>query len=94
MNCLIGYDLVEDSFGKNKSGTYISKWGRKKLQSVLYQIVLTVIANNKKLCQLYDCLKIRKNNPLEKVFTLIFTLSKKKVYYELELVFGSYRKSS
>ena len=29
----------------------------------------------------------------KKVLTLIFTLSKKKVYYEPELVFGSYRKS-
>ena len=29
----------------------------------------------------------------KKVLTLIFTLSKKKVYYEAERVFGSYRKS-
>ena len=53
--------------------------------------------------QLYDYLKTRENNPLKKmqalvviskkVLTLIFTLSKKKVYYQPELVFGEYRKS-
>ena len=91
------------SSGKNKSGTCISKRGRKNLRSVLYQISLTMVANNKELRQLYDYLKTRENNPLKKmqalvviskkVLTLIFTLSKKKAYYEPELVFGSYRKS-
>lgn len=103
MSRLAGYNLIEDSSGKNKSGTCISKRGRKNLRSVLYQISLTMVANNKELRQLYDYLKTRENNPLKKmqalvviskkVLTLIFTLSKKKAYYEPELVFGSYRKS-
>lgn len=103
MSRLSGYNLIEDSSGKNKSGTCISKRGRKNLRSVLYQISLTMVANNKQLRQLYDYLKTRENNPLKKmqalvviskkVLTLIYTLSKKKAYYKPELVFGSYRKS-
>ena len=103
MSRLAGYNLIEDSSGKNKSGTCISKRGRKNLRSVLYQISLTMVATNKEMRQLYDYLKTREDNPLKKmqalvvvskkVLTLIFTLSKKKAYYEPELVFGSYRKS-
>lgn len=103
MSRMAGYNLIEDSSSKSKSGTCISKRGRKNLRSVLYQISLTMVANNKELRQLYDYLKTRENNPLKKmqalvviskkVLTLIFTLSKKKAYYEPELVFGSYRKS-
>ena len=54
MSRLAGYNLIEDSSGKNKSGTCISKRGRKNLRSVLYQISLTMVANNKELRQLYD----------------------------------------
>lgn len=103
MSRLAGYNLIEDSSGKNKSGTCISKRGRKNLRSVLYQISMTMVATNKEMRQLYDYLKTRENNPLKKmqalvviskkVLTLIFTLSKKKVYYQPELVFGEYRKS-
>lgn len=103
MSRLAGYNLIEDSSGKNKSGTCISKRGRKNLRSVLYQISLTMVATNKEMRQLYDYLKTREQNPLKKmqalvviskkVLTLIFTLSKKKEYYQSELVFGEYRKS-
>ena len=103
MSRLAGYNLIEDSSGKNQSGTCISKRGRKNLRSVLYQISLTMVANNKEMRQLYDYLKTREKNPLKKmqalvviskkVLTLIFILSKKKAYYQPELVFGEYRKS-
>ena len=63
MSRLAGYNLIEDSSGKNKSGTCISKRGRKNLRSVLYQISLTMVANNKELRQLYDYLKTREKNP-------------------------------
>ena len=103
MSRLAGYNLIEDSSGKNQSGTCISKRGRKNLRSVLYQISLTMVATNKEMRQLYDYLKKREKNPLKKmqalvvvskkVLTLIFTLSQKKAYYQPELVFGEYRKS-
>lgn len=63
MSRLVGYNLIEDSFGKNKSGTCISKHGRKNLRNVLYQISLTMVATNKEMWQLYNYLKTsRKGN--------------------------------
>ena len=76
MSRLAGYNLIEDSSGKNKSGTCISKRGRKNLRSVLYQISLTMVANNKELRQLYDYLKTREKNPLKKMQSLMAVAAK------------------
>lgn len=46
MSRMARYNLVEDSSGKNKSGTKISKRGRKNLRGVLYQMALTMVATN------------------------------------------------
>ena len=46
MSRMAGYNLVEDSSGKNKSGTKISKRGRKNLRGVLCQMALTMVATN------------------------------------------------
>jgi len=54
---LAGYNLVEDSSGKNKSGTMISKRGRKNLRSVLYQMALGMVAVNDEMKELYIYLK-------------------------------------
>lgn len=88
MSRMAGYNLVEDSSGKNKSGTCISKRGRKNLRCVLYKMALTMVAVNSEMKQLYGYLKTRENNPLKKmqalvvvskkILTMIFTLSKKK----------------
>ena len=102
MSRMAGYNLVEDSSGKNKSGTCISKRGRKNLRCVLYKTALTMVAVNSEMKQLYGYLKTRENNPLKKmqalvvvskkILTMIFTLSKKKEYYNPEHVFGNVRK--
>lgn len=102
MSRMAGYNLIEDSSGKNKSGTCISKRGRKNLRCVLYKMALTMVAVNPEMKQLYCYLKTRENNPLKKmqalvvvskkILTMIFTLSKKKEYYNPELVFGNVRK--
>lgn len=94
MSRMAGYNLVEDSSGKNKSGTCISKRGRKNLRCVLYKTALTMVAVNSEMKQLYGYLKTRENNPLKKmqalvvvskkILTMIFTLSKKKEYYNPE----------
>ena len=59
MSCMVGYNFVEDSSGKNKSRTEISKRGRKNLRSVLYQMALTMVATNDEIKQLYHYLKTR-----------------------------------
>ena len=100
---LAGYNLIEDSSGKNKSGTAISKRGRKNLRRVLYQISLTMVATNPEMKQLYNYLKTRKENPLKKmqalvvigkkVLSLIYALAKKKEYYDSSRALGEVRKN-
>lgn len=102
MGRMAGYNLIEDSSGKNKSGTCISKRGRKNLRCVLYQMALTMVAVNPEIKRLYNYLKTRKQNPLKKmqamvvvgkkILTMIFTLSKKKEKYNPDYVFGTVRK--
>ena len=102
MSRMAGYNLVEDSSGKNKSGTKISKRGRKNLRSVLYQMALAMVATNEEMKQLYHYLKTREKSPLrkmqalivvsKKILTLIHALAKKKESYEPEKVFGHIRR--
>lgn len=102
MSRMAGYNLVEDSSGKNKSGTKISKRGRKNLRSVLYQMALTMVATNDEMKQLYHYLKTRGKDPLrkmqalivisKKILTLIHTLARKKESYDPDKVFGNVRR--
>lgn len=98
---LAGYNLVEDSSGKNKSGTVISKRGRKGLRSVLYQMAFTMVGTNEEMKALYKYLTNRKDNPLKKkqalvviskkIITIIYSLLKKQETYKPELVLGAAR---
>ena len=100
---MAGYNLVEDSSGKNKSGTVISKRGRRNLRSVLYQMAFTLVAVNKEMKELYAYLKTRPNNPLKnkqaliviakKAISVIYNLIKKNTVYRAELVLGEFRKN-
>ena len=102
MSRMAGYNLKEDSSGKNKSGTCISKRGRKNLRSVLYQMAVTMIVTNPEMKELYHYLKTRENNPLKKmqamvvvskkILVLVHALTKKEEYYEAEKVFGTVRR--
>ncbi len=102
MSRMAGYNLVEDSSGKNKSGTKISKRGRKNLRSVLYQMALTMVATNDEMKQLYHYLKTREKSPLrkmqalivvsKKILVIIHTLAKKKESYDPDKVFGYVRR--
>ena len=102
MSRMAGYNLVEDSSGKNKSGTKISKRGRKNLRSVLYQMALTMVATNDEIKELYHYLKTREKDPLrkmqalvvvsKKILSIIHTLAKKKENYDPDKVFGCVRR--
>ena len=102
MSRMAGYNLVEDSSGKNKSGTKISKRGRKNLRCVLYQMALTMVATNDEMKQLYHYLKTREKAPLrkmqalivvsKKILELIHALAKKKENYDPGKVFGHVRR--
>lgn len=96
-----GYNLIEDSSGKSKSGTCISKRGRSKLRCVLYQMAYTMVSVNKEMKALYKYLKTRKDNPLKKkqalvviskkIITIIHSLLKKQTTYDPRLVLGAVR---
>ena len=102
MSRMAGYNLVEDSSGKNKSGTKISKRGRKNLRCVLYQMALIMVATNDEMKQLYHYLKTREKAPLrkmqalivvsKKILELIHALAKKKENYDPGKVFGHVRR--
>lgn len=102
MSRMAGYNLVEDSSGKNKSGTKISKRGRKNLRSVLYQMALTMVATNEEMKELYHYLKTREKDPLrkmqalvvisKKILSIIHTLARKKENYDPDKVFGCVRR--
>ena len=100
---MAGYNLVEDSSGKNVSKTCISKRGRKNLRNVLYQMARTMVAVNPEMKELHQYLKTRPNNPLKKkqalvviskkIITVIYNLVKKQTEYKAELVLGEFRKN-
>ena len=97
-----GYNLVEDSSGKSKSGTCISKRGRKQLRSILYKMAFTMVGQNAEMKELYQYLINRTANPLKKkqalivvskkIITVIYSLLKKREEYRPELVLGMVRK--
>ena len=97
-----GYNLIEDSSGKSKSGTCISKRGRSQLRSVLYQMAFTMVGQNAEMKELYSYLTTRKVNPLKKkqalvvvskkIITVIYSLLKKRADYNPNLVLGAVRK--
>lgn len=100
---MAGYNLIEDSSGKNKSGTAISKRGRKNLRNILYQMAMIMVSVNDEMKELYTYLKTRSNNPLKKkqalvviskkIITVIYNLVKKQTKYKPELVLGEFRKN-
>lgn len=68
---LAGYNLTENSSGKNKSKSCISKRGRKNLRKVLYQMAVVMASKNAEIKQIYVHLKNREGNPLKKKQALI-----------------------
>jgi len=97
-----GYNLTEDSSGKNKSGTCISKRGRSQLRSILYQMAFTMVGKNDEMKALHKYLTARVKNPLKKkqslvviskkIITVIYSLLKKQVTYDSELALGAVRR--
>ena len=62
---LAGLELKENSSGKHKGQTTISKRGRKKLRKILFQVVLPMIRSNVEFREVYDYYTKRSINPLK-----------------------------
>ena len=61
-----GLELVENSSGKHKGRSRISKRGRRKLRRVLYQVMIPLLARNQEFRQIYDYYVTRVKNPLRR----------------------------
>jgi transposase len=68
---LAGYAIVENSSGKHKGQTTISRRGRKRLRYVLFEAALSVIGKNEDFRQLHQYYTMRPENPLKKMQSLI-----------------------
>lgn len=61
-----GLELVENSSGKHKGRSRISKRGRRKLRKILYQVMIPLLARNKEFREIYDYYVSRVKNPLKR----------------------------
>ncbi|TEB08209.1 Transposase IS116/IS110/IS902 family protein [Pelotomaculum schinkii] len=94
MQKLAGLNLKENSSGKHKGKTTISKRGRRRLRAILFQGIMPIVAKNNEFSELHQYYNTRANNPLKKKQSLIllccklirifFTLMTKKVAYDPE----------
>jgi transposase len=100
---LAGYNLVENSSGKRKSRSKISKRGRSSLRSILYQASLILVSKNQEFKVLYKYFKTRPNNPLKskqalvaiinKLLRVLFALITQGKEYDASKVFGPKREA-
>lgn len=89
---LAGLELKENSSGKHKGQTSISKRGRKKLRKILFQAVLPLIRSNAEFRDVYWYYTTRQKNPLKgkqaviavgcKLIRIFYTLLTKGVEYD------------
>ena len=62
---LAGLELKENSSGKHRGRTSISKRGRKRLRKILFQVMLPMIQNNAEFREVYEYFAVRQKNPLK-----------------------------
>lgn len=81
---LAGLNLKENSSGKHKGKTTISKRGRKELRRELFKAVMPLLARNDEFRKLHQYYTTRKENPLKKMQSLIALCCKLiRVFYAL-----------
>jgi len=81
---LAGLNLKENSSGKHKGQTTISKRGRKRLRALLFQGIMPLVAKNKEFKELHRYYTTRAQNPLKKKQSLILLCCKLiRIFYAL-----------
>ncbi|MCL2865803.1 MAG: IS110 family transposase [Lachnospiraceae bacterium] len=68
---LAGLAIVENSSGKHKGKTKISKRGRKRLRYLLFEVAMSVVSKNDEFGTLHYYYTNRRDNPLKKIQSLI-----------------------
>jgi len=89
---LAGLNLKENSSGKHKGQTSISKRGRARLRALLFKCIMPLVAKNQEFKELHRYYTTRAENPLKKKQSLIalccklirvlFAIGKKQVAYD------------
>jgi len=98
---LAGLNLVEDSSGKRKGNTKVSKRGRPYLRHMLYMAGENGVRNNPEMNKYYRYLRDRKKNPLNanqaivatglKMMRMLFHIAKTGEKYNPEKALGEVR---
>ncbi|MEC0094359.1 IS110 family RNA-guided transposase [Paenibacillus macquariensis] len=91
---LAGLSLRENTSGKHKGQTKITKRGRKALRALLFRVAMPLVAKNSAFKALHQYFTTRSNNPLKKMQSLIaicnklirilFTIGKKQCEFSEE----------
>jgi transposase len=68
---LAGLNLKENSSGKHKGKSSISKRGRRRLRSLLFQAIMPIVAKNEEFRELHQYYTTRSQNPLKKKQSLV-----------------------
>ncbi len=68
---LAGLNLKENSSGKHKGRTRITKRGRPKLRALLFRVIMPLVAKNQEFQTLHEYFTTRPVNPLRKKQSLI-----------------------
>lgn len=68
--------MVENSFGKHKGKTTISRHGRKRLRYLLFEVVMSLVGKNPEFGELHYYYTTRKQNLLEKMQLLRAVVAK------------------
>jgi len=68
---MAGLSLRENSSGKHKGKTTISKRGRKRLREGLFRAIITMLATNQEFRAIHRRNLTRENNPLTKMESVI-----------------------
>jgi len=81
---LAGLNLVENSSGKHKGKSKISRRGRKRLRHSLFMAMITILATNPEFRQLHQRNLKRETNPLNKMQSIVALCGKLiRVFYAL-----------
>ena len=81
---LAGLAITENSSGKHKGPTEISRRGRSRLRAILFRAAIPLLAKNREFQLLHRYYTTRQNNPLQKIQSVIAICCKLlRVFYAL-----------
>jgi 5'-3' exonuclease len=101
---LAGLNLRENSSGKHKGKTTITKRGRKRLRALLFLAMMPLVAKNAEFRTLHQHYISRANNPLKrkqslillgcKLIRIIYALLKKQIAYDPEKMMNDIQRAN